>query len=76
MSKLRGTRDTPIGKLSAEEIIKEFVEDGVRQTPTPLPRFTQGMERAARLRLCSQEQVYQDVRAEVKALTGHGLPVG
>lgn len=69
------TRHRHVNTLSAEEITAEFVEDAVRQTPTPLIRFVKGMERLARLRLCSQEQAYQDLRAEVKALTGHGLPV-
>lgn len=69
------TRHCHINTLSAEEITAEFVEDAVRQTPTPLIRFVKGMERLARLRFCSQEEAYQEVRGEVVALTGHGLPV-
>lgn len=69
------TRHRHVNVLSAEEITKEFVEDGVKQTPTPLPRFIMGMERLARLRGIPQEQAYQDIRNEVIALTGHGLPV-
>lgn len=75
MKRSDNTRHRHVNTLSAEEITKEFVEDGVKQTPTPLPRFVMGMERLARLRGISQEAAYQEVRGEVVALTGHGLPV-
>lgn len=70
------TRHRHINSLSAEEITAEFVEDGVKQTPTELRRFVLGIERLARLRHVSQEDAYQEIRGEVVALTGHGLPVG
>lgn len=69
------TRYRHVNTLSAEEIRAEFVEDGIRQTPTPLPRFVIGVERMARLRGVGQEQVYTELQSETRALTGHGLPV-
>jgi len=58
----------PVNECSADELHRELVSDRVRGIHTPLKRFVDAIARIAEERNRPEERVYQDIRAEAKAL--------
>lgn len=65
----------PVDAYTAGQLHRFLVEDGVQLHATDLPWAVKAYDRIGELHGCGAEEAYQRVRAEVRELSGHGMPV-